>query len=86
LIQVKKYYSFINWIIPLAKDLYFRFNDDDVPALASQLAYYFILALFPFLIFLINLISFTPITSEQALNDLSKIIPDIAYDIIKKSY
>jgi len=84
LIQVKKYYSFINWIIPLAKDLYFRFNDDDVPALASQLAYYFILALFPFLIFLINLISFTPITSEQALNDLSKIIPDIAYDIIKK--
>ncbi|AEV70562.1 YihY/virulence factor BrkB family protein [Acetivibrio clariflavus] len=80
----KKYYSFINWIIPLAKDLYFRFNDDDVPALASQLAYYFILALFPFLIFLINLISFTPITSEQALNDLSKVIPNIAYDIIKK--
>ena len=70
-------------VIALVKDLYFRFNDDDVPALASQLAYYFILAIFPFLIFLINLISLTPVTSEQALNDLSKVIPTAAYDIIK---
>lgn len=70
-------------IVEIAKDLYFRFNDDDVPALASQLAYYFILAIFPFLIFLINLISLTPITSEQALNDISKVIPTAAYDIIK---
>lgn len=69
--------------IEVVKDLYFRFNDDDVPALASQLAYYFILAIFPFLIFLINLISLTPITSEQALNDLSKVVPTAAYDIIK---
>ncbi len=71
-------------VIDLVKDLYFRFNDDDVPALASQLAYYFILAIFPFLIFLINLISLTPVTSEQALSDLSKVIPTAAYDIIKE--
>lgn len=70
-------------VIDLVKDLYFRFNDDDVPALASQLAYYFILAIFPFLIFLINLINITPVTSEQALHDLSKVIPTTAYDIIK---
>lgn len=67
----------------LVKDLYFRFKDDDVPALASQLAYYFILAIFPFLIFLINLVSITPITSEQALNNLSKVIPQEAYVIIR---
>ncbi len=70
-------------VIDLVKDLYFRFNDDDVPALASQLAYYFILAIFPFLIFLINLINITPVTSEQALHDLSKVMPTTAYDIIK---
>lgn len=70
-------------LVELVKDLYFRFNDDDVPALASQLAYYFILAIFPFLIFLINILSITPITSEQALNDLSKVIPIAAYDIIR---
>ena len=68
----------------LLKDLYFRFNDDDVPALASQLAYYFILAIFPFLIFLINLLSLTPLTSEHTLNDLSKVIPPAAYDIIEE--
>lgn len=78
--QIKKDGKVIN----LVKDLYFRFNDDDVPALASQLAYYFILAIFPFLIFLINLISLTPVTSEQALSDLSKVIPTAAYDIIKE--
>jgi len=66
----------------IVKDLYYRFNDDDVPALASQLAYYFILAIFPFLIFLINLASITPITSEQALNNLSRVIPAEAYHII----
>lgn len=79
----KKNYRKIDRTIALVKDLYFRFNDDDVPALASQLAYYFILAIFPFLIFLLNLISFTPITSEQALSDLSKVVPDVAYDIIR---
>ncbi|WP_010681288.1 YihY/virulence factor BrkB family protein [Acetivibrio cellulolyticus] len=79
MIQEKKRARLIN----VVKDLYFRFNDDDVPALASQLAYYFILAIFPFLIFLINLVSLTPITSEQALNDLSKIIPTAVYDIIR---
>jgi len=71
------------WIIELFKDLYFRFNDDDVPALASQLAYYFILAIFPFLIFLINIVSLTPIVNEQALYDLAKLIPNAAFDILK---
>lgn len=80
--QTKKQYRITDRIVALAKDLYFRFNDDDVPALASQLAYYFILAIFPFLIFLLNLLSFTSITSEQALSDLSKIVPNVAYDII----
>jgi membrane protein len=67
----------------VVKDIYFRFKDDDVPALASQLAYYFILAIFPFLVFLINLVSITPITSEQALSNLSKVIPQEAYVIIR---
>ncbi|NLD46748.1 MAG: YihY/virulence factor BrkB family protein [Clostridiaceae bacterium] len=66
----------------ILKDLCFRFKDDDVPALAAQLTYYFILSFFPFLIFLITLISYTPITNEQALNNLSRILPEEAYIII----
>jgi len=35
-------------LIEIIKDIYTRSRDDDVPALAAQLTYYFILALFPF--------------------------------------
>jgi len=34
--------------------------DDDVPGLAAQLSYYFFLALFPALLFLLALASFFP--------------------------
>lgn len=69
-------------ILKVLSDVYIRSKDDDVPALAAQLTYYFILSFFPFLIFLITLVSYTPITSERALNDLSKIIPPSAYNIV----
>jgi len=52
-------------LIEIIKDIYTRSRDDDVPALAAQLTYYFILALFPFLIFLITLLSYTPITGKR---------------------
>jgi len=35
-------------LIEIIKDIYTRSRDDDVPALAAQLTYYFILALFHF--------------------------------------
>lgn len=69
-------------IFKTIRNIYLRFQDDDIPALAAQLTYYFILSFFPFLIFLITLVSFTPVTSEQALNDLSKIMPSSAYNIV----
>lgn len=65
-----------------AKDIYIRSKDDDVPALAAQLTYYFILALFPFLIFLITLLSYTPITGEKAMNTFSQILPPLAFNTI----
>ena len=43
------------------EQLIFRYKDDDVPAMSAQITYYLILAIFPFLLFLINLISFTPL-------------------------
>jgi membrane protein len=40
-----------------------EFNDDDVLGLAAQLSYYFFLALFPALLFLLALASFFPLTN-----------------------
>ena len=52
-----------------------KVNNDDIFALASQLAYYLALSFFPFIIFLTNLISFTNIDSNAAINGLQSILP-----------
>ncbi len=66
----------------IVKDIYIRSKDDDVPALAAQLTYYLILSLFPFLIFLITLLSYTPITGEKAMNYFSQILPPLAFNTV----
>ena len=68
--------------ITILKDIYFRFKDDDVPALSAQLTYYFILSFFPFLIFLITLVSYTPITNDQVLENFSKVLPLLSHQFI----
>ena len=66
----------------MLKDFYQRFQEHEVPALGAQLTYYLILAFFPFLIFLLTLLSYTPITSEEALNNLSRFLPADAYKVV----
>ncbi|NLP14525.1 MAG: YihY/virulence factor BrkB family protein [Clostridium sp.] len=68
-------------LLSIIHKVYIRSKDDEVPALAAQLTYYFILSFFPFLIFIITLISYTPITSGRALNSISEILPPLAYDL-----
>ena len=46
------------------EQLIFRYKDDDLSSMSAQITYYLILAFFPFLLFLINLISFTPLSNE----------------------
>jgi len=68
----------------LMRDFYLRFQEHEVPALGAQLTYYLLLAFFPFLIFLLTLLSYTPITSEQALDDLSRLLPAEAFEVVKE--
>lgn len=57
--------------------------DDDVYALASQLAYNLILAFFPFLMFVMTLIGFSNLNSEEVLSLLRKVVPLPAYQLIQ---
>lgn len=75
--------SFLSAFSKLLKIIYFRFNEDDVLALGAQLTFNLILAFFPFLFFLLTLISYTPLTREEVLVDLSRILPASAYNIVK---
>ncbi|KAB3532730.1 YihY/virulence factor BrkB family protein [Alkaliphilus serpentinus] len=68
----KGWYSLI---IDLAK----QFGKHEVPALAAQVTYYLILSFFPFLIFLITLVSYTPLTSETTIKNLLDFLPYDTY-------
>lgn len=59
--------------------------DDDIYALASQLAYNLILAFIPFLIFLMTLIGFSNLNSEAVLELLKHIMPGAAYQLIEST-
>lgn len=59
--------------------------DDDVYALASQLAYNLILSFFPFIIFLMTLIGYSNLNSEAVLELLKHLMPLAAYQLIEST-
>lgn len=60
-----------------------RSRDDDIPALGGQMAYFMVLAFFPFLSFLVSLIGYSPISAEQVLEGLLAILPEEAYILVR---
>ncbi len=68
--------------IKLLKDVFIRSIDDNITGLGAQMSYYFILAFFPFLIFLIALLTHTRITGEDVLGSLSAYLPVNVYKIV----
>ncbi|ABR50340.1 putative ribonuclease BN [Alkaliphilus metalliredigens QYMF] len=64
--------------------LYNQFDKDEVPALGAQISYYLILSFFPFLIFLIVLIGYIPLTEERTLYELALILPHDAYSLVEE--
>ncbi|MBC8060824.1 MAG: YihY/virulence factor BrkB family protein [Clostridiaceae bacterium] len=57
------------------KQLILRYKEDDVPSMSAQISYYLILSFFPFLLFLINLLSFTHLSSEILIANFSTFLP-----------
>jgi membrane protein len=57
-------------------------NEDNALGYAAQLAYYFLLALFPLLIFLTSLVGFLGGAQELLLQFLGKVMPSDAMDIV----
>lgn len=64
------------------KQLIFRYKDDEISGMSAQITYYLILAFFPFLIFVFNLLSFTNLPSEILITSFHKFIPDDIRDLV----
>lgn len=75
----KKDNSFKN----VTKKLFKRFSQDNVSQTGGQLAYFFLLSIFPFLIFLNALLGFLNIPIETITDELSRIAPDGVMDLLE---
>lgn len=64
--------------------LYWRIQKNELSALGAQLSYYFIISIFPFLIFLLTLLDYTPLTKQDTLQQLALILPGTVFSVIKQ--
>ena len=58
-------------------------DDDELIALSAQLSYSFVLAFFPFFIFLMTVIGFLRLDSQQVLIFLETLLPNEVYFLIQ---
>ncbi len=65
----KKWFIFIEQLI-------YRFQDDGVTEIGAQLAYYLILAIFPFIILFLSILQFTPLADADILQQLLAPLPE----------
>lgn len=79
-----------HWLRPLtlkelAKKTWRETTEDKVFSRAAELAYYFLLALFPMLIFLTSLVGFLPGLREEIFTALAKAVPGEAMNLVSQT-
>lgn len=67
------------------KQFYERMEKTDVFGLAAQLAYFLLLSLFPFLLFLLTLVGYLPIEWNMVVALMDQLVPDQMMDIINQN-
>ncbi|RST58046.1 YihY/virulence factor BrkB family protein [Siminovitchia terrae] len=74
-----------NNIIDFGKEMARRISDNDVTGFAAQLSYFFLLSLFPMLIFLFTLLPYTPLTQQDIFHLIRDFAPQETYTMIEKT-
>lgn len=77
--------SNVKRLFRIVKELYYRYIEDDVPAVSAEMAYYFLLSVFPFMIFLITIIGYIPISGDEVLKPIEDVLPTQTYEFFKES-
>ncbi|MBS4192201.1 YihY/virulence factor BrkB family protein [Bacillus sp. FJAT-49705] len=67
----------------LLAQIWKRVMEDDLFGLAAQLAYFFLLSLFPLLLFLVSLLPYLPITQEDLLAVIRDFAPEDSMELIE---
>jgi membrane protein len=74
-VQIKKF----------VKEIGTRIKEDNATGLAAQLAYYFLLSLFPFLIFTVTLLPYLGVTTTDVLQLVQRYAPGEAMDLVREN-
>ncbi|HLR67493.1 YihY/virulence factor BrkB family protein [Virgibacillus alimentarius] len=69
-------------VAAFGKTFFGRINDADVFGLSAQLAYFFLLSLFPFLLFLITLLGYLPIDEQSFMGFIDTYAPPEITELI----
>ncbi|MFB1050932.1 YihY/virulence factor BrkB family protein [Paraliobacillus sp. JSM ZJ581] len=75
---MKKVISFLTQLLK-------RIGEDDVTGLSAQLAYFLLLSLFPFLIFLVTLVGYIPFDNVDIISFFSAYAPAEILDLIENN-
>lgn len=67
------------------KELFQRIKDVDVPGLGAQLAFFFLLSIFPLLIFLVTLLPYLAIAEDEIFSFLEEVVPAEVYVLIEST-
>lgn len=70
-------------LFQFCRDVWKRVNRDEVMGMAAQLAYFFLLSLFPFLIFLVTLIGYLPLSQDDVINVIRQYAPEETIRLIE---
>jgi membrane protein len=65
--------------------MFVRYFEDDVAGRSAQLAYFFLLSLFPFIIFLLTLVGYMPIKVESVLSLIDRFAPGETMNLIEQN-
>ena len=68
----------------LVKRIYKKFMQDRCMGRAAELGFYFVLSIFPLLIFLLTLLSFLPDADKLLMNYMARMIPPQALELIDR--
>ncbi|HBX23037.1 MAG TPA: YihY/virulence factor BrkB family protein [Desulfotomaculum sp.] len=64
--------------------LYQQTQKNEVSATGAQLSYYFIISIFPFFIFLLTLLDYTPLTDQNTLQQLAELLPETVFAVVEQ--
>ncbi|MBF6634605.1 MAG: YihY/virulence factor BrkB family protein, partial [Planococcus sp. (in: Bacteria)] len=67
------------------KELFQRIKDVDVPGLGAQLAFFFLLSIFPLLIFLVTLLPYLALSRDEIFSYLEEVVPSEVYVLIEST-